>query len=581
MELHIIRQKLNMGIPLSDMNLRATDYSRVSTDHLEQKKSLKHQIERFDEMIKNNPNWTYVKGYVDDGISGTTDYKRDNFMKMIDDARAGKFDLIITKEISRFSRNTLDSIKYTRELLSYGVAVLFINDNINTALPDSELRLTIMASMAQDEIRRLSERVKFGMASSQKNGTILGNDTLYGYKKDKNSGTLYIVEGEAENVRRLYNMYAIDKMSLSNIAKIFNNEGIKTCRNKKWCTGTLSRMIKNPKYKGFYRGHTVEVIDYMTKKVEYIPLEEQIIYEDSERIPPLVSSELWEKANERLKSRAFKFGENFSNEIINYQNRYPLSSKIYCSHCNEPYHRRKLSRNSDDFTWSCSIYLNEGKKTCDSPIIRQSEVYSILEDIIKELKLDFKNVPTILKELYLNSKNSDVFKGKKAELNRRKNKILLKKEKILELNLDGSMSNNEFKIKNDEYNQELESIENEFNTIEQSNHNFDDIKEKNNELQLLLEEKTKKIIRTEKIIELLLDKMIVSKLDNDKYNYEIKMFFNFSKKYIKKELYQNIDENNSNTYNFLSKTYKFKRGYDKTSTRRYTVLYQIKAYISI
>ena len=200
-----------MGVPLTAMKLRVTDYSRVSTDHLEQQSSLKNQVEHFDEMIKSNENWTYVTGYIDDGISGTTDYKRDNFMKMIDDARCGKFDLIVTKEISRFSRNTLDSIKYTRELLSYGVAVLFVNDNINTALPDSELRLTIMASMAQDEIRRLSERVKFGMNRSIKNGTILGNDMLYGYKKDKLTGNLCIIPKEADVVKRLYTLYQLLK----------------------------------------------------------------------------------------------------------------------------------------------------------------------------------------------------------------------------------------------------------------------------------------------------------------------------------------------------------------------------------
>ena len=168
---------------------------------MEQKNSLKNQIEYFEEMIKNNEAWTYVKGYIDNGISGTNVLKRNNFMKMIEDARNKKFDLIVTKEISRFSRNTLDSIKYTRELLSFGVAVLFINDNINTLLPDSELRLTIMASMAQDEIRRLSERVKFGMNRSIINGTILGNNMLYGYKKDKYTGNLIIIPKEAKIIK--------------------------------------------------------------------------------------------------------------------------------------------------------------------------------------------------------------------------------------------------------------------------------------------------------------------------------------------------------------------------------------------
>ena len=140
MDLYTVRQQLSLGIPLTNLKLRVTDYSRVSTDNIKQKNSLRNQIEHFEEMIKKNEIWTYVKGYVDVGITGTSDIKRDNFMRMIEDAKNGKFDLIITKEISRFSRNTLDSIKYTRELLQSGVAVLFVNDNINTALPDSEVR---------------------------------------------------------------------------------------------------------------------------------------------------------------------------------------------------------------------------------------------------------------------------------------------------------------------------------------------------------------------------------------------------------------------------------------------------------
>ena len=244
-----------MGISLTSMKLRVTFYSRVSTDHLEQKNSLKNQIEFFHEMIQNCKNWIYVSGYIDDGISGTTDYKRDHFMKMIDDAKKGKFDLIVTKEISRFSRNTLDSIKYVRELLSYGVAVLFVNDNINTALPDSELRLTIMASMAQDEIRRLSERVKFGMNRSIQNGMILGNNLLYGYRKNQSTGNLEIVLEEANVVRRLFDLYAIEHYSISKIVKLFNEEGIHTGQNKKWCVSTLSRTAtytKTSTYRNLY-----------------------------------------------------------------------------------------------------------------------------------------------------------------------------------------------------------------------------------------------------------------------------------------------------------------------------------------
>ena len=168
MNLLNIRKQLLTGTTIYQINLRVTYYGRVSTNQDIQLTSLSNQEEYFKQMILNNNNWTYIEGYIDEGITGTSTSKRTNFLRMINDAKHNKFDLIITKEISRFSRNTLDSIKYTRELLEYGVAVLFLNDNINTIYPDSELRLTIMSSMAQDEIRRLSERVRFGVAMSIK-----------------------------------------------------------------------------------------------------------------------------------------------------------------------------------------------------------------------------------------------------------------------------------------------------------------------------------------------------------------------------------------------------------------------------
>ena len=353
-------------------------------------------------MIKNNNNWIYIPGYIDSGISGTTDYKRDNFMKMIEDARNNKFDLIITKEISRFSRNTLDSIKYTRELLSYGVAVLFVNDNINTALPDSELRLTIMASMAQDEIRRLSERVKFGMNRSIEKGTILGNNTLYGYKKNKLTNCLEIIPKEAKIIKSVFNLYAIDNWSISKIVKHLNTE------NKKWCVSTITRMIKNPKYKGYYCGKKTEVIDYMTKKIKIIPEENWISYKDSERIPPIIEEELWDIANKRLKSRNKTFGKDYQESKIMYQKRYPLSAKIYCLKDNNIFHRRKQCKSNNDITWTCSKYLTNGKKACDSPNIRESEIYYILNDIFKLLGVELSNVENILLKLYENNNPIDI-----------------------------------------------------------------------------------------------------------------------------------------------------------------------------
>ena len=456
MNLYDIRNKLNMGVSLSNIKLRVTYYSRVSTDSDEQKKSLKNQIEHFDEMINNNKNWEYVQGYMDDGISGTTDYKRDNFMKMIDDARNGLFDLIVTKEISRFSRNTLDSIKYTRELLSYGVAVLFINDNINTALPDSELRLTIMASMAQDEIRRLSERVKFGMSRSIKNGTILGNDMLYGYKKDKGKGVLTIAEDEAKIVRRIYSLYAIDKLSISKIVKTLNSENIKTNQNKKWCISTISRMMENPKYKGYYCGKKSEVIDYISKKVKSFDKKEWIVYEDRDRIPPIVNEELWNMANDRLLKCK-------SSHVQRNKSRYIYSSKIYCKDHNCLFHRRKFRKNNKDITWVCKEYLENGKKSCDSPNIREKELDSIFYDLIIKLNIKYNNIINLLISYYKNSECNS-YKDEIIKLEKDIKMINIKKDKILELLIQNEISNYEFHLRNNEYTSQIEILNDKINS---------------------------------------------------------------------------------------------------------------------
>lgn len=564
MDLYSIRKKLNMGIPLSQLNLRVTDYSRVSTDHEEQKKSLKNQIEHFDEMIKNNPNWTYIKGYVDEGITGTSDIKRNNFMKMIEDGKKGKFDLIVTKEISRFSRNTLDSIKYTRELLNHGVAVYFVNDNINTALPDSELRLTIMASMAQDEIRRLSERVKFGMNVAIKRGNILGNDTLFGYKKNKQTGNLIVIEREAEVIRRMYRMYAIDKMSISKIVKILNSEGIKTRQNNNWSTTTIRRMLQNPKYKGYYCGKKTEIIDYMTKKVKVLPKSEWITFEDKERIPKIIDNDLWKRANERLEIRNKKFGEEYKDKIM-YANRYPLSTKIICKEDNAIFHRRKQCK--DDITWSCANYLKNGLKKCQSPNLRESEIYNIFGDIIKELSLNINQVSNILLSLY---KENNVEIEEKNKYIKEKKKLILQKDKLLELNLIGLISNNEFSNRNNKCNEELTKIEEILTNLELEKSSCLYTNKYSN-LEKEIKKQLKLLSTQEKIINLLLNKIIVSKINNDRNNIELKIFLNFLNNDLKNSL--------NDLKEFLIKDYEFKRGYNKTSTKRYKIKYHVIIYI--
>ena len=199
MDIHTIRMMLKTR-SVYDIPLRVTYYARVSSESDEQLNSLGNQIAYYEDLIRKNLTWTFVPGYIDEGLSGISTKKRENFNRMIDDAAMDKFDLVITKEISRFARNTLDSIQFTRQLLGYGVGVFFQNDNINTFDEDSELRLSIMSSIAQDELRKLSSRVKFGHQQAIKSNVVLGNSRIFGYTKA--DGRLVIDETEAPMVSR-------------------------------------------------------------------------------------------------------------------------------------------------------------------------------------------------------------------------------------------------------------------------------------------------------------------------------------------------------------------------------------------
>ena len=384
MNLINIRNKLLSGIPISNLNLRVTYYGRVSTNQDIQLTSLSNQEDYFKQMIINNKNWTFIEGYIDEGITGTTTLKRNNFLRMINDAKQNKFDLIITKEISRFSRNTLDSIKYTRELLKYGVAVLFLNDNINTIYPDSELRLTIMSSMAQDEIRRLSERVKFGVSMSIKKGKLLGNNKLYGYNKKNNK--LYINKKESLIIKEIFTLYGIHNKSTTYIKDYLNNQEIPTNYGNKWSTTTILRILRNPKYKGFYCANKSFTEDYMSKRVKYLSKKEWVMYKSPKQIPIIIEESLWNKVNDKLTKNSKSITKNTST----------YTNKLICTKHNTPLYKR---HNKYDTSWICSYHLNNKNNKCYINI-KEKEITDILNHLIDQLNINYLSISKELSNIY-------------------------------------------------------------------------------------------------------------------------------------------------------------------------------------
>lgn len=453
MDIRKLREQLRMGRSIYDLSLRVTFYARVSTEKVEQQGSLENQIQYYTDFIQKNPNWTYVEGYVDEGISGTSTYKRDSFLRMIADAHRDRFDFIITKEISRFSRSTLDSIQYTQELLDANVGVLFQNDNINTLDTDSEFRLVVMAGVAQDEVRKLSERLKFGFRQSIKNGHVLGNNRLWGY--DKKDCKLTIVPEQAEAVRLIFELYATGNYGTRKISEELTRRGYTSLQGNDFNTATIGHILTNPKYKGWYCGNKSQSLDYRTKKKAFLDEDEWVMYPDP-NIPAIVSEELWDKANMIFKRRSAKakacgFGS---------QNRYPYSSKIICGKHGTAYHRQAF-KTLDGQTeyWRCKTYRKKGKDGCDMPAIRTKELDVILADLFQKLVTHQKEiVQLVLHSIERTEKKIDNSE-QIARLETQIQQLEQKKDKLLELSVADAISLKEFKSRNNRFNEQITNLQ--------------------------------------------------------------------------------------------------------------------------
>lgn len=453
MNIYYVREKLR-NCSIYDIELNVAYYARVSTEKVEQQASIKHQEEHFEELIHSNNRWKFAGSYIDDGISGMHADKREEFQRMLRDAKLGKIDMIITKEISRFARNTLDSIQYTRELLSYGVCVWFQNDGINTIDDDSEFRLTIMAGVAQDEIRKLSSRVKFGHAQSIKNGVVLGH-RMYGYSN--NQGKLELIPEEADMVRMVFRDYA-SGMSTPRIEKKLWNMGYRSFKGGKISRDVIKNIIRNPKYKGYYCGGKVKVVDMFTKKQEFLPQSEWIMFkDDGSRVPQIIDETTWKKANAYLRER----GEAIKSRRTSFKNENIFTGKLFCANDGAPYWMKQhYIRGKEDVRWVCSYKIKNGAASCDSFGLAESELKEIIAELINKSS---ENIDSILEEyfeiLQSSIKNIPDNKNEISRLEKQIDLLKQKREKILEYNLDGKISDDEFISRNKEYVKQIKQIE--------------------------------------------------------------------------------------------------------------------------
>lgn len=492
MDIYAVRERIKKeNINFMNLPLRVTFYARVSTEFNVQLNSLDNQIAYYTDFIKSNPNWKYVEGYVDEGLSGVSTAKRERFNEMIEDGKNGLFDLIVTKEVSRFARNTLDSIQFTRELLSSGVAVYFQSDNINTLDEDSELRLTLMSSMAQDESRKISNRVRFGHHQAIKNGTVLGTNNMFGYtKKD---GKLTINEEEAAFIRELFEMYSTGRFSMKQMEKHFYEKGIRNRKGNKLSHSTMGNIIRNPKYKGYYVGNKVVITDLFTKKQKFLPEDEWVMYKDetSETVPAIVSEELWEKANEVLYMR--------SQDVITAQHKTVhqnlFTGKLICAHCGKPYYRKDaVGKGGEKMSkWVCSGKINNGADSCPSHAIYESEIKPVIEDIFRSGQQNIEELSACVLKLVSELLESDDNKNELLALSKEMETQHKMKAKLLKFNADGNMSDSEFFRMTAECDEEIAKLQAQMDTIKDNAKTEQEIKKELSNIRAILKAAEKHI----------------------------------------------------------------------------------------
>lgn len=382
--------------------LKVAAYCRVSTDEEEQETSYEAQISYYTDKIKNNANWMLAGIFADEGISGTQAKKRPEFLRMIKLCRQRKIDLILTKSLSRFARNTVDSLNYIRELKSLNIAVYFEKENINTLTAESEMLTTIMSCFAQAESESISKNVAWGIRQSFKNGNVpIRYASLLGYKKGAD-GKPEIVPEESEIVREIFRNY-LDGMSLVQIADALNSRGITTkLSGSKWNSANIQNILKNEKYTGDALLQKTFITDCITKKSRKnngeLPM-----YLVKNHHEPIISRADFNRVQEEMARRSAKrviADKLTKTEQGKYSAKYALSELLICGECGAHYRRVTwTAKGYKEIKWRCISRIQYGKKKChNSPTVDEQSLHKAIVSAINEFCAVKEDVAKVLRE---------------------------------------------------------------------------------------------------------------------------------------------------------------------------------------
>lgn len=383
---------------------RVAAYCRVSTDREEQEHSFETQKAMYTEMIMMKPTWQMAGIYADEGITGTVAKKRPGFMKMIEDCRKGKIDMIVTKSVSRFSRNNLDCLMYVRELKQLGIPIIFEKEGINTIQVSSELLLTLFGALSQAESESISMNVKLGIRQSLKNGNVrFSYKTFLGYRKGAD-GQPEIVPEQADIVRRIYNDFLAGATYLE-IAKRLTEENVPIMGGgNRWFSERIKSILKNEKYKGDALLQKTYITDPISKRVKKNNGELPMYYVENSH-PAIIERRIFDRVQEEMARRAGKKKvkqTGTKTELGRYSGKYALTELLYCGECGTPYRRCTWSRNGKKkIVWRCVSRLDYGKKYCkNSPSVEESRLHNaIAAAITKKANSEEINIGGIMNHI--------------------------------------------------------------------------------------------------------------------------------------------------------------------------------------
>ena len=460
-------------------------YGRVSTEHEAQLAALENQMQWYEDQAKYHPNWTVLDKYIDEGITGTQAKKRPAFMQMIEDAKQGDFDLIVTREVCRFARNTVDTLVMTRELKNYGVEVYFVEDNIWTMDGDGELRLTIMATLAQEESRKISERVRAGQKISRDNGVLYGSGNIIGY--DRVNGTYVINEDQAETVRMIFDLY-LEGLGETKICKELCRRQRKDGHgNVSWSVSKISRILRNATYMG-YKCYLKSYSNNYLEQKRIKNLDESTYLYVKGDFEPIIPEEVFKRCEEIRKTRTTKmivnkgertYGKRASQDV--------WLRKLRCS-CGSTFRKNKWRTNQRGDTvygYQCYNQVNNGSKGfrekngldtdgyCDIRMVGDWKLdlmaKKIFEVIWTDRKEDAKLAYKLLRECYQADASRN--KATNAAVQGKISRATGRMENLIAMRADGEISKEQFQTLRQKAETELAALNEELGRL---NSAFDD-----------------------------------------------------------------------------------------------------------